>query len=379
MAEDPSASSGIRILGPGNEGVAADSPAPPEVFASVRSGDLSEAMGRVRIAVVVWNEEGTIILGNESAAALYGLPLDELVGRRVTELAEPADLVERTVAALVAGAFDSYHATRLLGSNDHETLVQTTTRAVEVDGHRVGVSLLVPETELLQPDRNPWNRRLDLVPVAIGCADPDLTIEVVSLEIEELVGLTPDQSVGRRLLDLIAPEDVPAVEHAMGNAGLTAPVSIPRIRFRGSAGQSPAVCVLLAPRQHKGGRSVAFALVGRIENYWPQRPDRVAELELHLRRIGAEVRAAGVLSTIDTIPGLKEFPELGELTSRQWEILDRLLRGERVPTIANELFISASTVRNHLSKIFEKFGVHKQSELIELLRPSVDALRSGTD
>jgi DNA-binding NarL/FixJ family response regulator len=59
---------------------------------------------------------------------------------------------------------------------------------------------------------------------------------------------------------------------------------------------------------------------------------------------------------------------MGQLTSRQWEILNRLLRGERVPTIANALFISPSTVRNHLSAIFEKFGVHSQAELIERIR-----------
>jgi two-component system nitrate/nitrite response regulator NarL len=55
------------------------------------------------------------------------------------------------------------------------------------------------------------------------------------------------------------------------------------------------------------------------------------------------------------------------LTSRQWEVLSRLLRGERVPTIAAGLFISQSTVRNHLAGIFERFGVHSQPELLAVL------------
>ena len=37
-------------------------------------------------------------------------------------------------------------------------------------------------------------------------------------------------------------------------------------------------------------------------------------------------------------------------------------------TIANELYISRSTVQNHLTTIVQKFGVHTQAELIELLR-----------
>jgi DNA-binding CsgD family transcriptional regulator len=44
------------------------------------------------------------------------------------------------------------------------------------------------------------------------------------------------------------------------------------------------------------------------------------------------------------------------------------LRGKRVATIARMMFISQSTVRNHLSAIFERFGVHSQAELLALLR-----------
>jgi two-component system response regulator FixJ len=58
-------------------------------------------------------------------------------------------------------------------------------------------------------------------------------------------------------------------------------------------------------------------------------------------------------------------PELASLSPREWEVLRGLLAHKRVPTIARELFISASTVRNHLKSIFAKVGVHSQSELLE--------------
>lgn len=54
-------------------------------------------------------------------------------------------------------------------------------------------------------------------------------------------------------------------------------------------------------------------------------------------------------------------------SERQLEIVDRLLRGERVPTIARKLFLSQSTVRNHLSAIFRTLGVHSQEELLTAL------------
>jgi DNA-binding NarL/FixJ family response regulator len=58
---------------------------------------------------------------------------------------------------------------------------------------------------------------------------------------------------------------------------------------------------------------------------------------------------------------------LEELTRRQWETISRLLRGERVPAIAQSMYLSEGTVRNHLTKIFQKVGVHSQTE-INLLR-----------
>jgi DNA-binding CsgD family transcriptional regulator len=95
--------------------------------------------------------------------------------------------------------------------------------------------------------------------------------------------------------------------------------------------------------------------------------DRVAQLEQHLWRIAGEVQASGILTTMEGLPDLQRFPQIGTLSTRQWEVLSRLLRGERVPTIAQELVVSQSTVRNYLSAIFEKFDVHSQAELLALL------------
>ena len=128
------------------------------------------------------------------------------------------------------------------------------------------------------------------------------------------------------------------------------------------------VGVLVAPVETNSTR-IRFALVGQTERSFPRTPDRVQELELRLRQIGAELRAAGVLDSMEVAPAPDDYPQMGQLTSRQWEILSRLLQGERVSTIAKALFVSQSTVRNHLSTIFRKFDVHNQAELIEHFRP----------
>ena len=124
------------------------------------------------------------------------------------------------------------------------------------------------------------------------------------------------------------------------------------------------MCVLLAPRPAPLD-GLRFALVGRVESYFPVHGDRVSELELRLQRIGAEVRAAGLIDV--ATPALQAHPELGQLSTRQWEILSRLMQGERVSTIASKPFMSPSTVRNHLATIVQRFGVHSQTELLERL------------
>ncbi|MGD9998718.1 MAG: EAL domain-containing protein [Ilumatobacteraceae bacterium] len=70
----------------------------------------------------------------------------------------------------------------------------------------------------------------------------------------------------------------------------------------------------------------------------------------------------------DQTPEIDLMSESEKLSTRQLEVLRRLLAGERVPSIARALYLSQSTVRNHLSVIFQRLGVHSQEELIQLLR-----------
>jgi len=61
---------------------------------------------------------------------------------------------------------------------------------------------------------------------------------------------------------------------------------------------------------------------------------------------------------------LRTYPELSD---REREIARAVLSGYRVRTIAQHLFLSTSTVRNHLSSIFHRVGVGSQAEFIERL------------
>jgi len=58
------------------------------------------------------------------------------------------------------------------------------------------------------------------------------------------------------------------------------------------------------------------------------------------------------------------------LSSREREIVNRLLNGDRVPAIARALYLGQSTVRNHLTAVYRKLNVSSQQELVDLYRQS---------
>lgn len=337
------------------------------VVGNVGGDELKQAVeGVAKPALITWDRNGIVRLANKTAAQMLGLELDEVVGKALVDLAGPVEDIERTVADFNAGRFVGVHSHRTIHvAGGEDRLVLATSRAIRIDGLLGGVTAFVPASEVGGLGRDPRRTWLDLVPVAVGGTDRDWIITAVSSEIRDLIDRTSSDVKGHSLLELVDPADVEQLRGGVDDQD--EPRSLPDVRFLLPTGDQVEICVLLAPLAAAPGAGVRFALVGHIESYFPQQEDRVADLELRLRRIGAEVRAAGLIDTAATSE-LQDHPEVSGLSTRQWEILSRLLEGARVSTIAGELMISQSTVRNHLSTIFQRFGVHSQAELIDKFR-----------
>ena len=76
-----------------------------------------------------------------------------------------------------------------------------------------------------------------------------------------------------------------------------------------------------------------------------------------------------VFEALRRAPGTEtESDELGmgSLTSREREVLNLLARGHSNREIAEELVITNKTVKNHLSRVYEKIGAHSRGEAIAL-------------
>jgi pimeloyl-ACP methyl ester carboxylesterase/DNA-binding CsgD family transcriptional regulator len=94
------------------------------------------------------------------------------------------------------------------------------------------------------------------------------------------------------------------------------------------------------------------------EPAWTRFQDAVGEF-LGWRREAPRRRASDAPAMSD---------ELAVLTAREREILDLVASGANNQKIADQLFISEKTVRNHLTAIFDKIGVSSRSQAIVYAR-----------
>ena len=63
------------------------------------------------------------------------------------------------------------------------------------------------------------------------------------------------------------------------------------------------------------------------------------------------------------------------LTAREREVFELLILNKTTKDIADELFISEKTVRNHISNAMQKLGVKGRAQaVVELIRMNIIAL-----
>lgn len=337
-----------------------------------RHGGPAEALPSAAVAatgavspIVAWDLATLrILLANGAAADGSGYPLAELAGTVISDLVLPRGTFDPTVAALRSGAVDSVRGEFVLrGQDGTDQRLYAWTRTVDVEGARCAATLVLPPAAMRQLSDDPTRPWRELAPIALGTVDEDWTITAVSAEVGLLLGGRAADWLGTGLFDLVHPCDSPDLRGALeGRRGLVSAYRPLRLlRHDGVA----AVGLMISNVRLTPECRWVFGLVGQAA---VQRTDRMRDLENRLRRIGEEVRAAGLLRWPGEPPSVRDFPQLAELSTRQWEILTRILSGQRVPTIAADLFISPSTVRNHLTGIFQKFGVHSQPQLLRVLR-----------
>ena len=323
------------------------------------SGPTPSVVARVlrqsRYPLIAFDLDDLIILGaNEAACELLGWAPNSLDGVPVLEILSPVDQpkVEAARAQLASGAIQGYRALRHFRKPDGtEFEANVWARLTTTDAGRFALAIIERGAAAV-----PWPLFDASITIAGIVTDHDWTIELVSSDIERILERSPEDFKGSSLLGLFQVADVQNFLSAVARVADENKATL-RMHVRdGDANWRDVWCMVVAMCQHSPPRlGLAIAAMSEFGL------DLTSELHRQLAVLGGDV--------LDGMDQLRSQMPSGNFSTRQWEILTRLVRGERVEEIAADLYLSPSTVRNHLAAIYKKFGVHSQTQLLaKLLR-----------
>ncbi len=323
---------------------------------------------------------GSLVRSNPAFAMELGLE-GSTAGVQMRGIVPAGSELEPVIELLQSGGLDTVEASCVLQRRDGSSLQAVNWFSI-VDTRRRERALWVLVSEdvalrpLPPPSRSRWPRAID--GAIIGVLDEALRVAQVSQGVARTLGFRRTEVLGHPATGFVHRDDVPvllsSVAHALAErAGIAT-----ELRIRDHDDRWRHMHVMLAPLASDDVQ-IGYTLVPIVvaeQNV----AARIQALEQRLRRIGGEVEASGVPVGVAGVEGVtssrrataRHLPELADLSPRQWEVLDRLQRGERVPGIARRLFLSQSTVRNHLTGIYRRLGVNSQEELLDILRAPPD-------
>jgi DNA-binding CsgD family transcriptional regulator/PAS domain-containing protein len=331
------------------------------------------------VPLVVYSlPDGFLQAANAAARSLFGLTAIGADRLHARDIADPVDLRNTTAAlsALSSGATDSYRARRTLMTSDGPLDLSTSVRRLLVGAGALAVVLGAPvDTE---DTDGPTAEESFAAALVAGTIDAQGVISSVSS-----AGTPMEATLVGALSETLRlaahPDEVDLVD-----------TMLETMRQRGSAsgefrvphaeqGWVDCQCLVFTIKRHVDRGANADTVVVTPDSYafvvsasvsTKSMVDKIRRLETHIRRIGSEVHAADLALTVraSTAEGVSTVLDTLCLTTRQRDIVERLARGQRVPSIATALFISRSTVRNHLAQVYRIVGVHSQEELLNALR-----------
>jgi PAS domain S-box-containing protein len=307
----------------------------------------------------------TFLAANERAGEVFGTLPDDLVGTDVLMRIHPDDreAARAGYAAMASKVIDGYQVQRRIVRSDGTDLI------VSVSGRRVGdprnlfgLWVLLPWPEPPTPVETPVTEAPEIV---LAVTDHDWQIDYVSSD-AELLGARGSELRGFPLIGLVHPS---AATEFLAAAARTATdhfavTTVTRMRA-GPDRWAERNCLVIRMCEHQPPR------LGIVISAGPTAltlDSPGSQLNEYVTQAALEARA---VRNLDALPALARLPHGSELSARQTEIVARLVAGERPADIAHSMFLSPSTVRNHLAAIYRKFGVHSLAELLAALLRAV--------
>ena len=280
-----------------------------------------------------------VVAANAAAADFFGVPVAEVVGRRIDDFASH-DTETRWAMFLHGGALRNEGVWRLPDGSERRVLVSATAN-VAPDRHLAVVQDVTEQRAMEEELRSiqlRFRTSFERAPIGMALVALDGSWLEVNRAFCEFLGYSEDELCRTTWQALTYPDDL-----------------------------------------HADRASVEAMLAGRIDGYTMEKRYVRKSGEIVIGRLSvALVRApdgepAYFISQLEGLaPGLPASAEVPAepiaLTNRQLEILQLLAAGRSTEQIADELFLSKTTVRNHIHLLHVALDAHSQLEAVARAR-----------
>lgn len=199
----------------------------------------------------------------------------------------------------------------------------------------------VRPTEQFERQKDIFKAVVDNSPDGIVVIDSELEIIYENLEVSRMFGYEPGEFVDKDTLGAIHPDDMFKAAH-----GLTEMI------------QTPAECRSIRAQlrvKHKDG---TWHMVDAIANNLLQNP-AVRGIIVDIRKVSKHPQDEQ--SWVEVPPAVAVAKEF-RLTQTECKVLNLIVEGKSNPQIAEQLVVSPSTVRFHVTSILRKLGVTSRTE-----------------
>ena len=271
------------------------------------SSVVARALRQSPYPLIAFDLDDLHILGaNEAACELLGRAPNSLDGVVLFEILSPSTSPKwkRARAQLASGAIQGYRAIRHFRKADGtEFEANVWVRLTTTDAGRFGLAIIERSVAAV-----PWPLFDASITIAGIVTDHDWTIELVSSDIERILGRSPEDFKGSPLLGLVQLADIQNFLSAVVRVVADESKATLRMHVRdGDANWRDVWCMVVAMCQHSPPRlGLAIAAISEFGL------ELTSELHRQLAVLGGNV--------LDGMDQLRSRMPSGNFSTRQWEI-----------------------------------------------------------
>lgn len=185
--------------------------------------------------------------------------------------------------------------------------------------------------------------------------DHDWRVADASPGAEKALGVGAGELVGAPLLGMVHPLDAVAVVAALARLGDGNEALSMGLRLRSGAGWRQVELTASTLCRHTPARLVWVFSFGDRTGPGTGPGDVAPE------------QAEGELVSVLRAAAERHGVNIDDLSPQHLEIVTRLMQGQSPAEVGEAMFLSPRTVRNHLSEVYRKFGVHTQVALLSAI------------